>query len=154
MKKAPHVVLLAGGGGGARMAEGLANALPQGTLTVIGNIADDEIFYGLHISPDIDTLLYTLSGHINRIQGWGIADDTIHTQGMLKHLGEPVWMRLGDADLGMHIWRSAQLKKNKNLTFITDMAGKMLKARACVLPPTNETIATKITTEKGRMGFQ
>ena len=71
MKKAPHVVLLAGGGGGARMAEGLANALPQGTLTVIGNIADDEIFYGLHISPDIDTLLYTLSGHINRIQGLG-----------------------------------------------------------------------------------
>jgi len=154
MKKAPHVVLLAGGGGGARMAEGLANALPQGTLTVIGNIADDEIFYGLHISPDIDTLLYTLSGHINRNQGWGIADDTIHAQGMLKHLGEPVWMRLGDADLGMHIWRSAQLKKNKNLTFITAMAGKMLKARACVLPPTNETIATKITTEKGRMGFQ
>lgn len=154
MNKAPHVVLLAGGGGGARMAEGLANVLPQGTLTVIGNIADDEIFYGLHISPDIDTLLYTLSGHINRNQGWGIANDTLYAQGMLKNLGAPVWMRLGDADLGMHIWRSAQLKQNKNLTAITSMAGKALKASACVLPPTDETVATKITTEKGHMRFQ
>jgi LPPG:FO 2-phospho-L-lactate transferase len=154
MNKAPHVVLLAGGGGGARMAEGLANTLRQGTLTVIGNIADDETFYGLHISPDIDTLLYTLSGHINRIQGWGIANDTIHAQSMLKNLGEPVWMKLGDADLGMHIWRSVQLKKNKSLTAITGMASRVLKARACVLPPTNETVTTKITTEKGQMRFQ
>ena len=95
-----QVVLLAGGVGGARMAEGFARALPAGALTVIANVGDDEEFYGLRVCPDIDTLLYTLSDRIDRGQGWGVAEDTVKALDVLRELGAPAWMKLGDADFG------------------------------------------------------
>lgn len=149
-----NVVLLAGGGGGARMAKGLAHVLPEEQLTVISNVADDEVFYGLYVSPDTDSLLYTLSDRINRKQGWGILGDQYRAQSMLKQLGLPAWMKLGDSDLGMHIWRSLQLSDGKNLTEVTIEAARRLQAKAKVLPATNDKIATTITTPNGPLCFQ
>lgn len=150
----PNVVLLAGGGGGARMAKGLAHVLPEERLIVISNVADDETFYGLYVSPDTDSLLYTLSNRINRKQGWGILGDQYRAQNMLKQLGLPAWMKLGDSDLGMHIWRSLQLSQGKNLTEVTLEAAQYLQAKAKVLPATNDKIKTTITTTNGSLCFQ
>lgn len=148
------VVLLAGGVGGARFAEGLAQALPAGALTVIANVGDDERFYGLHVSPDIDTLIYTLSDRIDRGQGWGVHDDAVRALGVLKDLGAPVWMKLGDADLGLHIWRSWRLAEGATLTEITDEAARRLGASARILPATDDPLRTCLLTDEGWMDFQ
>lgn len=148
------VVLLAGGVGGARMAEGLARALPPGALTVIANVGDDERFYGLHVSPDIDTLLYTLSDRIDRTQGWGVRDDTVRALDVLQELGAPTWMKLGDADFGLHIWRSWQIGQGATLSEITAMAAERLGACAKILPATDDPVRTKLRTDQGWMDFQ
>lgn len=148
------VVLLAGGVGGARMAEGLARALPQGALTVIANIGDDEQFYGLHVSPDIDTLIYTLSDRIDRKQGWGVGDDATKALDVLGELGAPVWMKLGDADFGLHIWRSWQLAQGRTLTDITREAAQRMGATAEILPASDDPVRTRLLTDDGWMDFQ
>lgn len=99
------VTLIAGGVGGAKMAEGLA-ALDGVRLSVIGNVADDEEFHGLWVSPDIDTLTYSLAGLIDRKQGWGVADEGHRALDVLRRLGQDCWMSLGDRDFGLHIWRT------------------------------------------------
>lgn len=149
-----NVVLLAGGVGGARMAEGFARALPQGALTVIANVGDDEEFYGLRVCPDIDTLLYTLSDRINRSQGWGVASDTIKALDVLRDLGAPSWMKLGDADFGLHIWRTWRLAEGESLSAITAEASRRFGARANILPATDDRLRTKLRTEEGWMDFQ
>jgi len=149
-----HVVLLAGGVGGARMAEGFARALPAGALTVIANVGDDEEFYGLRVCPDIDTLLYTLSDRIDRGQGWGVANDTVQALDVLRDLGAPTWMKLGDADFGLHIWRSWRLGQGTGLSEITAEAAVRLGARATILPATDDRLRTKLLTEEGWMDFQ
>jgi len=149
-----NIVLLAGGVGGARMAEGFARALPPGALTVIANVGDDEEFYGLRVCPDIDTLLYTLSDRIDRTQGWGVADDTVKALDMLCDLGAPVWMKLGDADFGLHIWRSWRLASGASLSEVTAEAGERLGARAKILPATDDPLRTKLETDEGWMDFQ
>lgn len=155
MPTAPNnVVLIAGGVGGARMAEGLARALPAGSLTVIANVGDDEEFYGLHVSPDIDTLIYTLSDRIDRKQGWGVADDEMRALNVLGTLGAPVWMKLGDADFGLHIWRSWRLAQGATLTEISEEAAHRLGASARVLPATDDAVRTKLLTDEGWMDFQ
>jgi len=157
MSMAPEfsqVVLLAGGVGGARMAEGFARALPAGALTVIANVGDDEEFYGLRVCPDIDTLLYTLSDRIDRSQGWGVADDTVKALDVLRELGAPAWMKLGDADFGLHIWRSWRLAAGENLSQITAAASERMGARATILPATDDPLRTKLNTDEGWMDFQ
>lgn len=149
-----RVVLLAGGVGGARMAEGLARALPAGALTVIANVGDDDEFYGLRVCPDIDTLLYTLSDRIDRSQGWGVADDTVKALDVLHDLGAPVWMKLGDADFGLHIWRSWRLAEGASLSAIVAEAGRQWDARANILPATDDRVRTKLNTDEGWMDFQ
>lgn len=147
-------VLLAGGVGGARMAEGFARALPDGALTVVANVGDDESFYGLHVSPDIDTLIYTLSGRIDRVQGWGVEDDALRALTVLSDLGAPAWMKLGDADFGLHIWRSWRLGDGATLSEITAEAAQRLGARARVLPATDDPLKTRLLTDRGWMDFQ
>lgn len=151
---ASNVVLIAGGVGGARMAEGLARALPAGALTVIANVGDDDDFYGLRVCPDIDTLIYTLSDRIDRKQGWGVADDTVRALDVLRTLAAPTWMKLGDADFGLHIWRSWQLAAGNSLTKVTQEAAVRLGARARIVPASDDPVRTKLRTADGWMDFQ
>ena len=119
------VVLLAGGVGGAKLAEGL-EALNNVELSIIGNIADDEIFHGLKVSPDIDTLTYSLANMINRSQGWGVVKDDYKALKLLSKLGSETWMLLGDTDLGLHIYRTNRLKSGDRPSVIANDVAKAL----------------------------
>ncbi|MCY4303946.1 MAG: 2-phospho-L-lactate transferase [Aestuariivita sp.] len=148
-----RVTLLAGGVGGAKMAEGFA-ALDGVELTVIGNVADDEEFHGLWVSPDIDTMLYTLSGRINREQGWGVAGDCRRALDTLGELGADTWMFLGDRDLGLHIYRTERLKRGDSLSDITSDIAHRFGIDAQIVLPTDDRLQTRVRTAQGWLSFQ
>ena len=152
-KPSKNIVLISGGVGGAKLAEGL-NTLKNVNLSVIGNIADDEEFHGLRVSPDIDTLTYTLSGMINRDQGWGLRDDTYNSLSMLKKLGQETWMSLGDLDFGLHIYRQSRLIKNHRPSDIAKDIAKKLGIRANIILPSDDKIRTYVNTNAGWISFQ
>ena len=116
---ADTVLALSGGVGGAKLALGLADTLAPGALQVLVNVADDFEHLGLHISPDIDTLLYTLSGRANQSLGWGLEGESWNTMEALQELGGESWFRLGDRDMATHLWRSAQLRVGHTLAQVT-----------------------------------
>ena len=147
------VTLLAGGVGGAKMAEGFA-ALEDVDLTIIGNVADDEEFHGLWVSPDIDTMLYTLSGRINRAQGWGLADEGRRGLDMLTDLGADTWMFLGDRDFGLHIYRTERLRRGDRPTEITADIAKRFGIPSRLILPTDDRVQTRVRTEAGWLSFQ
>ena len=148
-----NIVLIAGGVGGAKLAEGL-HSLKDIKLTIIGNIADDEEFHGLRVSPDIDTLTYTLSGMVNRKQGWGVKNDNYKALSLLNKLGEETWMSLGDFDFGLHIYRQLRLIKNDRPTIIAKDIAKKLGITADIILPTDDKIRTKVQTKSGWISFQ
>ncbi len=150
--RVPRVTLLAGGVGGAKMAEGLA-ALPV-DLTVIGNIADDDEFHGLWISPDIDTLTYSLAGMIDRAQGWGVADEGHRALDVLSQLGQDCWMSLGDRDLGLHIWRTMRRARGDRPSTIAAEAARAFGVGARIVLPTDDRVQTRVLTDHGWIGFQ
>ena len=147
------IVLIAGGVGGAKLAEGL-NSIKDINLGIIGNIADDDEFHGLRVSPDIDTLTYTLSGMVNRKQGWGVKNDNYKTLSMLNKLGEETWMSLGDLDFGLHIYRQHKLLKDHRPTVIANEIAKKLGVRADIILPTDDKIRTEVQTKSGWISFQ
>ena len=148
-----RVTLLAGGVGGAKLAEGLAG-IPEIALTVIGNVADDEEFHGLWVSPDIDTMLYTLSGRVNRDQGWGLADESNRALEMLNCLGADTWMFLGDRDFGLHIYRTERLRRgDRPSDILTDIASKF-GINSKILLPTDARVQTRVLTDGGWLSFQ
>jgi len=148
-----RVTLLAGGVGGAKMAEGFAS-LPDVDLTIIGNVADDEEFHGLWVSPDIDTMLYTLSGRINRDQGWGVADEGRRALDTLAELGAPTWMFLGDRDFGLHIYRTARLKRGDSPSDITAAMAERFGLSPRLVLPTDDRVQTRVRTAEGWLSFQ
>ncbi|MEM6824229.1 MAG: 2-phospho-L-lactate transferase [Pseudomonadota bacterium] len=148
-----NVTLLAGGVGGAKMAEGFA-ALPDVHLTVIGNIADDDTFHGLWVSPDIDTLTYTLSGLINRKQGWGVADDGRRALDVLGRLGSETWMFLGDRDFGLHIYRTERRRRGDRPSDIARDVAKAFGVTARIVLPTDDQVQTRVRTDAGWLRFQ
>ncbi|MEM9550937.1 MAG: 2-phospho-L-lactate transferase [Pseudomonadota bacterium] len=148
-----RVTLLAGGVGGAKMAEGFA-ALDDVALTVIGNVADDDMFHGLWVSPDIDTLTYTLAGLINRDQGWGLADEGRRALDMIDRLGSDTWMFLGDKDFGLHIYRSERRRRGDRPTVIAQDIARSLGVIPRILLPTDDTIQTRVQTGDGWLSFQ
>lgn len=148
-----RVTLLAGGVGGAKMAEGLYG-LSDVELTVIGNIADDQEFHGLWVSPDIDTLTYTLSGRINRSQGWGVADDGLRALETLGDLGEDTWMTLGDRDLGLHIHRTMRRRRGDRPSAIAADVARAFGVTCRIVLPTDDVVQTQIKTHDGWIGFQ
>ena len=154
MPSTGSVVALAGGVGGARFLRGLAAAINPATITAVVNTADDFTHHGLRISPDIDTVVYTLSGLVNEQTGWGIAGDTTGCLEMLGRLGEPTWFRLGDRDLAMHLVRTRLLSEGLPLSAVTDRIRSALGIASRVLPMTDEEVATEIETPDGLLPFQ
>jgi LPPG:FO 2-phospho-L-lactate transferase len=149
------VALLAGGTGGAKLAHGFAQVLEPGELSVIANVGDDTELHGLHVSPDIDSILYTLAGLLNRDTGWGVAGDTRTALGMLERLGaERTWFQIGDADLALHVRRSALLRSGSSLTDATAAITAALGIDARVLPATDDRLRTMIQTDAGELDFQ
>ena len=148
-----RVVVLAGGFGGARMAHGLA-MLDDVELTVIGNTGDDFELHGLHIAPDLDTLMYTLAGVANRQTGWGVADETWSAAETLERYGAPTWFRLGDRDLATHIVRTAQLRAGHRLTDVTAELCQRLGVAPRLLPLTDDRLRTRLLTADGWLDFQ
>src|SRR5438552_6268803 len=148
-----RVVALAGGVGGARLAFGLQAEL--GTdLTVVVNTADDLERHGLLVSPDHDTVMYTLAGIADRAQGWGIAGETYSAAEMLARYGEETWFRLGDRDLATHVARTARLRAGDRLTDVTRELARALGVRADLLPMSDDSVRTKLQTSAGWLDFQ
>ncbi|WP_036964377.1 2-phospho-L-lactate transferase CofD family protein, partial [Promicromonospora kroppenstedtii] len=149
-----NVTLLAGGVGGARLAHGLDLALDAPSLTVVVNVGDDTELHGLAISPDIDTVLYTLAGLNDEERGWGLRGESYATLAALKELGEDTWFTLGDKDLATHIVRTARLRRGEPLSSVTAELARSMGVRPHVLPATDDRLATLVDTPSGRLGFQ
>jgi LPPG:FO 2-phospho-L-lactate transferase len=149
-----RVIALAGGVGGAKLAHGLAQAMPPGDLTVIVNTADDFNHLGLRICPDLDTVMYTLAGLADRETGWGRADESWHCLATLSQLGGPTWFRLGDRDLGLHLLRTAMLAEGSPLSEVVRHISRRLGIEPTVLPMSDDQVATQIETADGWLDFQ
>jgi LPPG:FO 2-phospho-L-lactate transferase len=155
MVNAPRVVALAGGVGGAKLAHGLAQILPPGNLTVIGNVGDDFEHYGLHISPDLDTVMYTLAGRANPKTGWGLVNESWQNLAMMQTYGEKTWFSLGDNDLATHILRTYWLRGGQRLTTVMQRLSQQLALEQQVLPVTDDRLRTMVDThEHGILPFQ
>ncbi|MCC6628777.1 MAG: 2-phospho-L-lactate transferase [Chloroflexi bacterium] len=148
------IVALAGGVGGAKLAQGLYGVVPAGALTVVVNTADDFTHLGLHIAPDLDTVLYTLAGIANPATGWGIAGDSFEAMAMLGRYGHDDWFRLGDRDLATHITRTERLRAGASISQVTADLAARLGVTAQLLPMCDEPVATLVDTAVGRLAFQ
>jgi len=148
------VVALAGGVGGAKLAQGLALSLSPAQLCVIVNSGDDFEYLGLTICPDLDTVTYTLANLANPETGWGIASDTFHCLANLEKLGEETWFRLGDRDLATHIYRTTRLRAGERLTVITQKISHNLGIEHTILPMCDTSCRTMVMTPQGEMDFQ
>jgi LPPG:FO 2-phospho-L-lactate transferase len=148
------VVVLCGGVGAARFLEGVVRAVDPDTVTAIVNVADDAEFHGLHVSPDIDTVLYTLAGVVDPVHGWGVRGDTHEVQDALTRLGRDTWFQLGDRDLATHIHRTALLREGAPLSAITTRLARSLGVRVRVLPSSDDRQATIVRTDDGWLAFQ
>ena len=149
-----QILALTGGVGGAKLCLGLASLVAGDRLKIVVNTADDFVHLGLPISPDIDTLLYTLSGRSNAEQGWGLADESWHTLGALEELGSDTWFQLGDKDIATHLWRGQALAGGMDLTTLTGELAKKWGIGAEILPMTNQPVSTMVQTAQGEMPFQ
>ncbi len=147
------IALLSGGVGGSRFAAGVYDLVgPE--LTVIVNTADDEVIYGLHVSPDVDTMLYTLSGIGDWGRGWGIAGDTFRCNEAFGRLGRENWFMIGDADLATNLLRTELLNSGMRLSEVTELLARRLGIRCRVIPMTESRIRTTVFTADGPMTFQ
>jgi LPPG:FO 2-phospho-L-lactate transferase len=149
-----RVVCLAGGVGGAKLADGLQQVLAPGELTVVVNTGDDFERHALAICPDMDTVLYTLGGIADPIQGWGVAGETWQVMGQLERLGESTWFRLGDRDLATHLFRTERLRGGARLTDVAGELGRALGIESHVLPMTDSEVRTRVRTAGGWLDFQ
>jgi len=148
------IVALAGGVGGAKLAHGLQQVLPPGDLTVIVNTGDDLELHGLAVMPDHDTVVYTLAGLADPIQGWGLAGETYAAAGMLERYGQPTWFRLGDRDLATHVVRTARRRAGERLTTVCLGLQAALGLAGPVLPMSDDPIRTRVLTDEGWLDFQ
>jgi LPPG:FO 2-phospho-L-lactate transferase len=148
------ITALAGGIGAAKFLLGLTGVMPAEDITVIANTGDDIELFGLRISPDIDTVTYTLAGVINQNFGWGLADDTFESLKWMARYGEPIWFNLGDRDLATHIYRTNALRQGKTLTEITQHIASSLGVSSTILPMTDAYTPTRVMTDEGELHFQ
>jgi LPPG:FO 2-phospho-L-lactate transferase len=149
-----RAVVLSGGVGGARFVAGAAEALGPGNVTVIGNVGDDLEVLGLHVSPDLDTVLYTLAGRADEERGWGLRDETWRALDSAAELGGESWFRLGDRDLGLHLVRTEALRRGEPLSLVTARLAAALGVETRVVPATDDRLRTHLRTPAGTLDFQ
>jgi len=148
------ILALSGGVGGAKLALGLKHYLPAGQLTVVANTADDFEHLGLSISPDLDTVMYTLAGLNDTEKGWGLAGESWSGLAALERLGGDTWFQLGDQDLATHLLRTQALAQGKTLTEVTELLSQGLNAGVRLLPMSDDPVRTMIETATGELSFQ
>jgi len=149
-----RLVALAGGTGAAKLLRGLDALVGPGALTIIGNTGDDALIWGLHVSPDLDTVCYTLGGLVDEDRGWGLRDETFRTLGQMVHFGEPTWFNLGDRDLATHVHRTRLLCEGLTLTVVTAGIARDLGVSHAVLPMSDQPVRTRILGPDGWLSFQ
>ena len=148
------LVVLTGGTGGAKLIEGLAAEIDPAELAIICNTGDDAIFHGLYVSPDIDTITYTLAGLSDSEKGWGISDDTFTALEQLRRLGNDAWFNLGDKDLATHITRTKLLNEGLKLSEVTERIRRQLGVQSRILPMSDDRVETRVQTPQGEISFQ
>ena len=149
------ITVLAGGVGAARFLRGLLDVVPPGDVTAIVNVGDDLVLHGLHISPDLDTVTYTLAGAINPETGWGLAGETWQAMTTLEQYGGEAWFRLGDRDLGTHLYRTQRLQSGATLTQVTGDIARAWGLELRLLPVSDDPVRTMVTIAgEGEVGFQ
>ncbi len=148
------ITVLAGGVGAARFLQGLVKVVDSSEVTVIINTGDDVVLHGLYISPDVDTVTYTLSGLADEGRGWGLKNETWECLSALKRLGRETWFNLGDQDLALHIHRTQRMSDGASLSEITAEVSRSLGLKCRLLPMSNDRVETRVSTERGDFGFQ
>ena len=149
-----NVAVLAGGLGGSRFARALTETLAPSDVTVVGNVGDDLEVAGLHVSPDLDTILYTLAGVLDEEKGWGRAGETWNARDAATELGGETWFQLGDRDLGLHLSRTEALRRGEPLSAVTARLARVFGVEATLLPATDDRLRTWIATPAGEFTFQ
>jgi LPPG:FO 2-phospho-L-lactate transferase len=148
------IVALAGGVGAAKLLKGLVQLIPPQNLVIVGNTGDDVELYGLHVSPDLDIVMYTLADIVDEAKGWGVSGDSFNCLDMLGKLGFGTWFKLGDRDLAVHIIRAKMLKDGMTLSEATTKLCRMLGLKAKLIPMTNNSVRTKIVSRQLILDFQ
>jgi LPPG:FO 2-phospho-L-lactate transferase len=148
------VALLAGGLGGSRFARALAETVDPEELTIVGNVGDDVEVLGLHVSPDLDTILYTLTGRLDEERGWGRLGESWNALDAAGELGGETWFRLGDRDIGLHLVRTEALRLGEPLSAVTARLGQALGLEPTLLPATDDRLRTWVETPAGSFAFQ
>lgn len=149
-----RVVALAGGVGGAKLAAGLAEVVAPERLTIVVNTGDDFTHWGLHISPDVDTVMYTLAGEANEATGWGVRGDSFRCMEWMRRHGAPTWFAIGDLDLATDLVRTERLRAGATLTAVTADLCRALGVASRVLPMCDQPVATRVRTPGGEIAFQ
>lgn len=148
------ILALTGGIGGAKLSLGLTHVLDPSEVTFVVNVGDDFEHFGLNISPDIDTLTYTLAGIVNESTGWGRGDESWDCLTELKRLEADTWFQLGDRDVALHLFRTGLIKSGKSLTEITEIICSRLGVEYKIVPVTDSTLRTRVLTDQGSLAFQ
>jgi LPPG:FO 2-phospho-L-lactate transferase len=148
------IVVLTGGTGGAKFVQGLAAVAPARELTVIVNTGDDLTWWGLHVSPDLDSITYALASILSRERGWGVEGDTFHCLEAMRRMGAPAWFQLGDRDLATHLRRTELLSANQTLSEATSEIACALGVETRILPMTDDRVETRVLTADGELSFQ
>ncbi len=149
-----NVVVLAGGVGGARFLRGVLDVVDPAGVSIVGNVADDLEVLGLHVSPDLDTILYTLGGRADEERGWGRAGESWNALATVAELGGESWFALGDRDLGLHLVRTAALRAGEPLSAVTERLAHAFGLEAALLPSTDDLLRTHLETPAGTFPFQ
>ena len=148
------ICVLSGGTGGAKFVDGLRQVMPAEDITIVVNTGDDLLWWGLYVSPDIDSITYVLSGMLSRERGWGVKGDTFLCLQAMGQLGEPTWFHTGDRDLAVHLLRSRLLAEGKTLSEATNVISGKLGVKARILPMSNSRVETRVDTPAGELSFE
>ena len=148
------IVVLTGGTGGAKFVDGLRQVVSAKELTIIVNTGDDLEWWGLYMSPDLDSITYVLAGLLSKERGWGVKGDTFFCLQAMGDLGEPIWFHVGDRDLAVHLLRTKLLAEGKTLTEVSAIIAAKMSVQARILPMSDARVETRVDTPAGDLSFE